>query len=63
MLLGTFPYMLRCGETNGCSFLRKEKLEFSTLRHAKFSTMALLHLLHASNKAVPSRYPENRLPY
>lgn len=33
------------------SFLRSEKLEFSTLRHAKFSSMLLLHFLLAENKS------------
>ena len=40
-----------------CSFMKAEKLEFSSLRHAKFSTMLLLHAL-LSDKPPPERFPE-----
>lgn len=39
------------------TFLRTEKLEFSSLRHAKFSTMLLLHAL-LSEQLPPERYPD-----
>jgi hypothetical protein len=41
------------------SFMRAEKLEFSSLRHAKFSTMLLLHALHA-DVMPPERYSESK---
>lgn len=43
--------------------LRAERLEFSSLRHIKFSTMVLLHALISPIKALKSRYPDNKLPY
>jgi hypothetical protein len=41
------------------TFLRTEKLEFSSLRHAKFSTMLLIHALLA-DKLPPERYPDTK---
>eukprot|EP00038_Savillea_parva_P020402 m.31245 g.31245 ORF g.31245 m.31245 type:complete len:913 (-) comp4786_c0_seq1:252-2990(-) len=41
------------------TFLRTEKLEFSSLRHAKFSTMLLVHAL-LSDTLPPERYPDTK---
>lgn len=47
------------GEHTIQSYLRSEKLEFSTLRHAKFSTMCLLYALFLEGEALPpERWPE-----
>jgi hypothetical protein len=43
------------------TFLRGEKLEFSTLRHAKYSTMMLLHALFMDDGApLPERFPDEK---
>jgi hypothetical protein len=39
------------------SFLRAERLEFSSLRHAKFSTVVLLRFLLSEAKALLNRFP------
>ena len=41
------------------SFLRAERLEFSSLRHAKFSTMLLLRFLSTENKTFRERWPKS----
>lgn len=40
------------------SFLRGEKLEFSTMRHSRFATMMLLYLLSSPDKVFVERYPD-----
>lgn len=40
------------------SFFQAEKLEFSSVRHMKFSTMMLLHLLHSKDKQMDARFPK-----
>eukprot|EP00053_Salpingoeca_punica_P016040 m.149576 g.149576 ORF g.149576 m.149576 type:complete len:860 (+) comp16861_c0_seq1:139-2718(+) len=42
------------------SFLKAERLEFSSLRHSKFSSMMLLHLLLSPSKEVAERFPEEK---
>lgn len=39
------------------SFLKAERLEFSSLRHAKFSTMLFLRFLSSETKTFPERWP------
>lgn len=47
------------GDHTVASFFRAEKLEFSTLRHAKYTTMMMLHvLLLKSGETYDERYPE-----
>eukprot|EP00911_Craspedida_sp_UC1_P000997 UC1_evm1s746 len=40
------------------SFFQAEKLEFSSVRHMRYTTMCLLHLLHSRDKRLPQRIVE-----
>jgi hypothetical protein len=44
------------------SFFQAEKLEFSSLRHVKYSSTALLHLLLAEDKTIVTRWPDADQP-
>lgn len=49
------------GDHTCASFLRAEKLEFSTLRQAKYSTMMLLHVLMMKDgETYPERFPDEK---
>eukprot|EP00049_Salpingoeca_infusionum_P006079 m.101061 g.101061 ORF g.101061 m.101061 type:complete len:877 (+) comp13190_c0_seq6:218-2848(+) len=41
------------------SFLKAERLEFSTLRHAKYSSVCMLYLLAAKSKKFKTRWKDN----